>query len=104
MNDQQLEENLRRIGKECFVTFFGELCDFELLDETVARYIEEDWGRDYDAALTWRVKPARRIIRAGQSRNALLICSKSRKLPRHIRDKAAILADNLAPSPPPHPY
>ena len=95
MNDQQLDRHLQSIGKECFVTFFGELCDLELLNETVARYIAEDWGRDYYAALTRRVYPARKIIAAGRARDALVICSKSRGLPRHIRDKAAVLVEGM---------
>ena len=95
MDDLQLERYLQSVGKECFVTFFGELSDRELLDETVARYIAEDWGRDRSAALTRRVYPARKIIDAGRAKDALIICSNSRRLPFHIRDKAAALAGSL---------
>ena len=63
MDDQERDRKLRSIGKECFVTFFGELSDFELSNEAVARYIAEDWGRDYNAALTRRVYPARKMAR-----------------------------------------
>ena len=63
MDDQERDRKLRSIGKECFVTFFGELSDFELSNEAVARYIAEDWGRDYNAALTRRVYPARNMAR-----------------------------------------
>ncbi len=94
MNDQQLNRYLQSIGKECFVTFFGELCDLDLLNETVARYIAEDWGRDYSAALTRRVYPARKIIAVGRARDALLICAESREVPRHIREKAVALAES----------
>ncbi len=94
MTDQQLERYLRSIGKECFVTFFGELCDLELSNETVARYITEAWGSDYSAALTRRVYPARKIIASGCARDALAICSNSRRLPRHIRDRAVLLAES----------
>ena len=97
MNDQQLDKNLGYIGKECFVTFFGELCDFELSNEAVARYIAEDWGRDESAALTWRVYPARNIIKAGRAEDALVICSKSR-LPAPIKEKAAALAARVRES------
>ena len=93
MNDRQLAGNLNNIGEKCFVTFFGKLCDLERSDEAVARCIAEDWGRSYSAALTWRVRPARKIIAAGRAKDALVICSKSRGLPRHIRDKAAVLAE-----------
>ena len=101
MDEQQVEENLRRIGKRCFVTFFGELSDFELSNEAVARHIAEDGNRDYSAALTWRVNPARRIIRASRAREALIICSKSRRLPADIRYKAAEYAESLIPASPP---
>ena len=92
MDDQELHRELRSIGKECFVTFFGELSDFELSNEAVARYIAEDWGRDYNAALTRRVYPARNIIKAGKAEGALIICSKSPKLSDHIRERANSLA------------
>ena len=97
VNEQQLNRYLRSVGKECFVTFFGELCDLELLNETVARYIAEDWGRDYSAALTRRVYPARKIIEAGRARDALVICSQSRGLSPRIREKAALLAESVPP-------
>ena len=86
MNDEQLDRALRSIGKECYVTFFGELCDLDLLNETVARYMSEDRGCDYEAALTRRVHPARKIIIAGSARDALIVCSRSRGLPLQIRD------------------
>lgn len=95
MNDQQVEEHLRKIGKGCFVTFFGELCDSELLDETVAMYIAEDSGVDRSAALSWRVRPARKIIDAGRARDALINCANSKRLPLHIRDKATVLAESV---------
>ena len=97
MNDQQLDRNLRSIGKECFVTFFGELCDLELTNEAVARYIAQDWGCDEGAALTWRVNPARKIIQAGRAEEALVICSKA-KVPSHIKAKAFELANDLRKS------
>ena len=100
MNDDQLEGNLRSIGKGCFVTFFAEYCDFELLNETVARYIAEDWNCSLSAALTRRVYPARKIIQSGRARDALINCSKSRRLPPHIRNRAAALAADLPATPP----
>ena len=92
MDNQELDRKLRSIGKECFVTFFGELSDFELSNEAVARYIAEDWGRDYNAALTRRVYPARNIVKAGRAEDALIICSKSPKLSDRIRERANSLA------------
>ena len=98
MDDQALDQKLRSIGKECFVTFFGELSDFELSNEAVARYIAEDWGRDYNAALTRRVYPARNIIKAGRAEDALIVCSKSPGLSDHIRERANSLAAYLRAS------
>jgi hypothetical protein len=91
MNDQQLDRNLRSIGKECFVTFFEKLCNPKLPDEAVARLIAGEWGCDYTAALGLRVRPARRIIAARRASDALVVCAGSVRLPRHIRDKATAL-------------
>ena len=93
MNDHLLNDALRQIGKKCFVTFYEEFCDTELSHRTVASIIAERWGRDFPAALTRRVYPARNIIAAGRGRDALIICSKSR-LPRPVRDRAAFLANH----------
>lgn len=92
MDERQLEKLLRQIGKECFVTFFKELNDSRLSNQEVAKQIADEWSRDYSAALTRRVNPARRIIKAGKAKDALINCSKSERLPIHIRDKAARLA------------
>ena len=95
MTDQQLKRYLQTIGKSCFITFFDELYDRALPDETVAGHITERWKRSESSALTRRVRPARRIIDAGRAKDALLDCANSKGLPRPIRDKAAALADSL---------
>ena len=94
MNDDQLDRNLRSIGKKCFVTFFEEFCDCTLSNRDVASKIARDMDCDYGAALTWRVNPARKIIEARRAADALTICSESR-LPAQIKDKATILAAQL---------
>ena len=93
MNDQQLERCLQSIGKGCFVTFFEEVYDRAIPDETVARHIA-DGGRDYSVALK-RVRSSQRIIDAERARDALINCANSKRLPLHIRDKATILAESI---------
>ena len=94
MDDLKLADNLGYIGKECFVTFFEEFCNFSRSNEDVAAQIAVERSCSYDAALTWRVYPARNIIKAGRSKDALIICSTSR-LAVHIKERAATLATRL---------
>ena len=101
MDEAQLEGYLRTIGKECFVTFFAQLSDFSQTDQVVAEFIAGELSITYQrvvtsqSALTWRVKPARTIIRAGQSREAMLLISRSSRLPSHITQAAANIARSL---------
>ena len=101
MDEAQLERCLRSIGKESFVTFFPQLADFSQTDQAVAEFIACDLSRTHQrvvtsqSALTWRVKPARRIIRAGQAMAAMLLISRSSKLPVHVTQVAADIAKSL---------
>ena len=101
MDEAQLEKYLRMIGKECFVTFFARLSDFSQTDQVVAEFIAGKLSLTYrrvvtsQNALTWRVKPARTIIRAGQSREAMLLISRSSRLPSHVTQAAANIARAL---------
>ena len=95
MNDQQLERNLQSIGKKCFVTFFKEFCDLTRSNQDVAKQISEQWDRSYTAALVRRVNPAREIIQSGRAKDALICCSRSKRLPQPIRDIATVLAADL---------
>lgn len=101
MNESQLNKALLTIGKESFVTFFAQLSDFNQTDEAVAEFIASGLSSarkevvTSQSALTWRVKPARRIIKAGQSGAAMLLISRSTRLPNHITLAAADMAKSL---------
>ena len=79
------------IGKKTFVTYYELLADFDLPDNEIAGVIARDLGRTFERAMTYRVKPARKIIRAGQAKTALLIVSRSR-LPACVTQRASELA------------
>ena len=92
MDEAKLEEYLRMVGKANFVKYFEQLNDPTLTNQAVAEYIVDDSGCSSKSALGRRVGPARSIIRAGQSRAAMLLISDSNRLPRHIVESAARIA------------
>ena len=92
VDEAKLERYLELIGKETFVRFFEQLSDFSLSKQDVAQHIANELGCTYSAALTWRVSPARTIIRAGNSKAALLRISQSARLPDYVTKAAAALA------------
>ena len=99
MNYQQLDRNLRSIGKECFVTFFKEFCDCSLSNEDVAAQIKEERGYT-DKACRSRTSHARSIIKAGRAPDALdaVRLSTSPQVTTHTRERAAELAVRLRES------
>ena len=78
MNDNQLERTLQSIGKACFLKYFTEFSDHSLSDEAVAGILveREDW--DEAATLHFRVRGARRIIKAGRAQDALMLADTPR--------------------------
>ena len=93
MNGQELERNLRSIGKECFVTFFEEFCDLTRSNENVAAQIEK--GRGYtEKSCRSRASHARSIIKARRAMDALNIIrlSTSPKVTSHIKERTVALA------------
>ena len=99
MDDLQLDRNLRSIGKECFVTFFGMFCDGSRSSGEAAAQIKAE--RDY----TWkscrsRTSKARSIIEAGRAADALdmVSLSTSPKVPAEIKERASKLAAGLRES------
>lgn len=92
MDEAKLERYLTAIGKQNFVTYYDLLADFDLPDNEVADLIASDLDSTFDNAMSWRVKPARRLIRAGQAKTTLLIVSRSTRLPGHIKQRASELA------------
>lgn len=92
MSEAKVNRNLALIGKTAFVTHYESLANFGLSDQAVARMIADDLGCAYANALTWRVRPARTLIRTNQGRTALQIISRSRRLPGYITERALELA------------
>ena len=95
MDEAKVNRNLTLIGKQSFVNYFDLLADFELTDSKVAEHIASELGCTFDNALSWRVKPARTLIRAGQGKTALLIISRSNRLPRDVTQRALDLAATM---------
>lgn len=95
MDETRVKNYVEMVGKETFVTFYEQLADFTQPEQVVAEFIASELGCTYDNALGFRVKPARRIIQAGQSRAAMLLISDSVRLPSHIVESAARIAKSL---------
>ena len=95
MNDNQLERNLRSVGKECFVTYFKQFNNPLLSNQDIAEQICEDRGYTWKACQS-RTSHARSIIRGGRAWDALENISASERVgDRRIRDKAVLLATAL---------
>ena len=96
MNDQQLDRNLRSIGREAFVTYFKEFCDRSRSNEDIAAQIEEERGYTAKSCRS-RTSHARSIIGAGRAMDALIMVSRSTSpsVPGHIKEKAAELVREL---------
>ena len=96
MNEQELNETLLKIGKEVFVHFYGEFADLSLPNSAIVPSVVEYVSlknknpASYNAANT-RVSKARRIIKSGNGRVALLNCSQS-DIPEALQRKATRLA------------
>ena len=97
MDEIQMEQTLRSVGKACFVNYFMMFADPSLQDETVARNLSEREGWSEASALNWRVRGARRIIAAGRAKDALIVIADSRRLPAKTRDRAVSLLKRLSP-------
>lgn len=91
MTDEQLDRQLRSIGKECFVQYYADVADRNMTYDIIARRIASDRGVDYSVALSTRVNGIRRIIKAGRGKDALIDCIASDRLPSRIRNRAAEL-------------
>ena len=94
MNDQELNRMLGRIGKACFVTYFREFDDTSLSIEDVAEILMRE--TDYtEKSCRSRTSHARRIIREGRAKDALMIISASPRMSSEIVAKAKRLAAGL---------
>ncbi len=92
MDEAKVERYLGIIGKQTFVTYYELLADFNLPDNEIADVIASELNCTFDNAMSWRVEPARTLIRAGQARTALQMVSRSTRLPDHITQRASELA------------
>ena len=95
MDDAGLDKNLSLAGQEIFITFWEQLSDFDMTDADVAEVLADEWGCSYHSALWWRVPAARRVIRAGRAKEALLRLSRSHRLPWDMAEKALEVAKGL---------
>ena len=95
MDDEKIERYLSIIGKQTFVTYYDLLADLDLTDKEVAKAIAKELDCTFNSALTWRVQPARTLIRSGQTQTALMIISRSNRLPAHITQQASNLATEV---------
>ena len=98
MTQEQINTNLRAIGKECFVTYF---ClfkhSFSTNTKDIIKQMKEMQQKRNQKLYTYnsylsRISKARSIIRAKKSRDALINVSNSFLVPEHVRDKARQLA------------
>ena len=94
MNDQQLDRNLRTIGKTCFVKYFTTFCDPRLSNNDVALLIKPE-GYTWKSCLS-RTSHARTIIKSSKAREALLIVRDSMHLGHATRNRAAVLLAALS--------
>ena len=94
MDEANVELNLGIVGKENFVTYYEQLADLSQTDQIVAEAIAAKLRRTYKNALDFQVDPSRRIIRAGQSRAAMLNISRSR-VSNRIKQLAGEIAKSL---------
>ena len=96
MDEARVNRDLAIIGKQAFATYFELLADFDLPDSEVADVIASELGCTHENAVSWRVKPARTLIRAGQGKAALQIISRSNRLPGHVIQMASELAKGIS--------
>ena len=94
MNDQQLDRNLRSIGKECFVTYFYAFNDWSRSNEDIAIQLSDEKGYTSKACRS-RTSHSRSIIKAGRAKDALRMCYESPTLAASLREKAMELAAHL---------
>ena len=87
MDDAQLKRYLQSVGMECFVTYYRRFADYSLSNEDVAAILVNEMKYASKASRA-RVSTARSIIKAGLARDALIIISKSVRVPASVKDEA----------------
>ena len=95
MTDEQLDYLLAKVGKGCFVQLYEAYADLSIPNSaivpSVLEYVKNNGIKNPSPkAANTRISKARRIIRSGNGRVALLNCSRSR-IPEEFRRKAVRL-------------
>ncbi len=91
-----MESLLASIGKYCFVTYCRKLTNPSLSDDDITEMMikEEGWAKS--SAKNRRTRGARKIIRPGRARDALLNISNSPRVSSKVVDLARGLLQELA--------
>ena len=94
MNDHQLKEKLKSTGRACFVKYFQDFSNESLSRHDLIEFLIREEGYKEPATGT-RISNARSIIKAGCANRALNLIVESARVPKHIRDEARRLSNNL---------
>ena len=90
MDDQQMDRYLRSVGKQCFVTYFHLFRNPSQSKTDIAELIFQKNAYTFDSCRT-RAGKARRIIKAGLAKDALINIANSKKVAQQFRVYAARL-------------
>ena len=94
MNDQQLDRNLRSVGKACFVKWHSQFSDLGINDSYLVDLMMKDEGHTESACIT-RVSKSRKIIREGRARDALKLIMLSGRFSDKVGSYAACIYNNI---------
>jgi hypothetical protein len=87
MEDYQLTQSLKSIGKSCFVKNFELFSDASISDLDAQAFLMNDQGYEQTGART-RVREGRRIIEAGRAKDAMKIIAEAQLEDSVLSDKA----------------
>ena len=94
MNDQQLDRNLRSVGKACFVKWYSQFSDFRIKDSDLIGLMVKDEGYTESVCRT-RVSKSRTIIREGRAKDALKLIMLSGRLSDNVGNEAGCIYKDL---------
>ena len=92
MTEEELQDALKRIGKGCFVQLYGAFADLSIpngaIVPSVLEYVKNNGRKNPSPkAANTRISKARKVIKSGMGRSALMICSQS-DIPEEFQLKA----------------
>jgi hypothetical protein len=90
MNNKQLARSLQTVGMRCFVNYFEDFNDLNKTQDALIKMLIEKESYEESGSRA-RVNAARRIIREGRAKDALLLVMVS-GIPEETREKAKKLA------------